>query len=340
LTVAASFLFLTPRAGLLVALGVVPIAALAVGGRRTDRARRALGLAPPAGGDRSRRVAAILLFAALLALAAMQPAVRTETPRHERTDAEAFVVLDISRSMAATPSATGPTRLQRAKRIALTLATQFGDIPVGVATFTDRVLPDLFPTSDHAAYDSAVSAVTVEDPPPSETSTVATNLGALTQIATQGYFPRSARKRAVIVITDGESAPFDPRGVAGSFSANGIRLALVRVGDGSDRVRRPNGSPEANFRPDPRGARVAIGELAAAAKAPTGESAATALARALGPGPTSIVGLEPHTRTLAPLPALLALLPLAFLLAKTLSPRLLRRVTFWHEVASSRRTGK
>ena len=87
--------------------------------------------------------------------------------------------------------------------------------------------------------------------------------------------------------------------------------------------------PEANFRPDPRGARVAISELATAAKAPTGASAATALVHALGPGPTSVVGLEPHTRTLAPLPALLALLPLAFLLANTLPPQLLRRVTFW-----------
>ena len=167
---------------------------------------------------------------------------------------------------------------------------------------------------------------------------MATNFDALSELATQGFFAKSVRKRAVIVITDGESAAFDPRSLAGALAANGIHLALVRVGDGADRVRRADGSPEANYRPDPQGARVSIGDLAAAAKAPTGSAAGPALARALGTGPTSVVGLEPRTRTLAPLPALLALLPLAFLLASALPAQLLRRVTFSRMVVSSRGT--
>ena len=96
----------------------------------------------------------------------MQPAIRTQTPRRQRTDAQAFVVIDTSRSMAARPSPTGASRLQRAKQLALAIGPQLGDVPVGVATFTDRVLPDLFPTSDRATYDSTVSALGIEDPPP------------------------------------------------------------------------------------------------------------------------------------------------------------------------------
>jgi hypothetical protein len=338
LSVAASFTFLTPRAGFLVVLAAVPLAALVVGAQRVTRARWLLQLPPPAVGRRRRREAAMIALIALLALAAMQPAVRTETARRERTDAQTFVVIDVSRSMAATPSASGPSRLQRAKRIALAIPGQLGDVPVGVATFTDRVLPDLFPTSDRAAYDSTVSALTIEDPPPREVSTVATTFDALREIATEGFFPQSVRKRAVIVITDGESQPFDPHLVASVLGAHGIRLALARVGSGADRVRRPNGTPEANFRPDPKGARLSISELATAARAPTGLDAAQLLARALGPGPTNVVGLQPRTRTLAPVPALLALLPLALLLWGGPLPKPLRGVTFGVSVASSGRT--
>jgi hypothetical protein len=334
LSVAASFIFLTPRAGFLVVLAAVPIGALAVGARRVARARQILGLRAPAAVGRRKREAWLAALVGLLALAAMQPAVRTETARRERTDAQAFVAVDVSRSMAATSSASGPTRLLRAKRIALALVSQFGDVPVGVATLTDRTLPDLFPTSDRAAYDSAVSALTVEDPPPREVNTVATTLDALRQIATEGFFPQRVRKRAVVVVTDGESRPFDPRLVARVLGAHGIRLALVRVGDGADRVRRPDGTPEANFRPDPAGARLSISELAAAAQAPTGPTAPQLLARALGSGPSNVVGVQPRTRTLAPLPALLALLPLALLLWGGALPRLLRGVTFTAPVSS------
>jgi hypothetical protein len=338
LSIAASFMFLTPRAAFLVALGAVPLIALAVGGQRVARVRRLLGLPPPAAGRRRWREACIAGLVILLALAAMQPAVRTQTARRERTDAQAFVVIDVSRSMAATPSANGPSRLLRAKRLALALAPQLGDVPVGVATFTDRVLPDLFPTSDRGTYDSTVSALTVEDPPPREVNTVATTFDALRQIATQGFFPQNVRKRAVIVVTDGESRPFDPRLVASVLSEHGIRLALVRVGNGSDRVRRPDGTPEANFRPDPRGAGIAIGGLASAAQAPTGPQAGQLVARALGPGPSNVVGVQPHTHTLAPVPALLALVPLALLLSGGTLPGLLRHVTFAKPVASSGRT--
>jgi hypothetical protein len=337
LSLAASFLFLTPRGGVLVLLAAVPLAALVIGVRRVTRVRLLLGLPAPTAGRRRRHAVTIAAIVALLALAAMQPAIRTETPRRERTDAQAFVVVDVSRSMAAAPAASGPTRLARAKQIALALAPQFGNVPVGLATFTDRVLPDLFPTSDRAAYDSAVSALTLESPPPREVNTVATTFDALQQVATEGFFTPAARKRAVIVVTDGESRPFDPRAVASALAARGIRLGLIRVGSAGDRVRRPNGTPEANFRPDAQGARLSIGRLAAAAQAPTGPGAGAVLARSLGSGPSSVIGLQPRTRTLAPLPALLALVPLAVLLGGGASARLLRGVTFGRPVASSGR---
>ena len=325
---AASISFLTPWAGLLALLALLPLAALAVAERRLGRARRVLRLPSPDRGDRVRRGLLAVAAVLLLVLAAMQPALETTTALRARTDAQAFIVLDTSRSMLAAPSPGGSTRLRTARRDALALASRLPGIPLGVATFTDRVLPDLFPTSDTAAFDSVVDAVRIESPPPREVNTVATDFDALTGLATQGFFTARAKRRAVILITDGESRAFDPAGVAGTLARSGIRLAVVRVGAGGDRVWKPNGKPESNYRPDPAGAATAVARLRAAAGEAGGADAATLVARALGQGPTERVGVEPRSRTLAPFAALLALVPLALLLAGTVaSPGWLRGVT-------------
>ena len=325
---AVSVSFLTPRAALLALLALVPLGALIVGERRVARARRVLRLAEPDGSDRIRRAVLVASVVLLLVFAAMQPALETTTALRARTDAQAFVVLDTSRSMLAAPSPGGTTRLKTARRDAVELATRLPDIPLGVATFTDRVLPDLFPTSDRAAFDSVVDSVRIESPPPREVNTVATTFDALTAVASEGFFTAKAKRRAVILITDGESRAFDPAGVADALAQHGIRLAVIRVGGASDRVWKPDGSPEANYRPDPSGAAIAVSRLRAAAGEPPGADAAALVARALGRGPTERVGVEPRSRTLAPFAALLALVPLLLLLGgPRISAGWLRRVT-------------
>jgi uncharacterized protein (DUF58 family) len=284
-----------------------------------------LRLPPPEQRDRVRRGALLGAVVLLLVLAAMQPVIRTQTSLRARTGAEAFVVLDTSRSMLAAPSPGAPTRLAQAKRAAQSLGARLHGIPLGVATFTDRVLPDLFPTSDSAAFNSVVDALKIEDPPPRDVNTVATTFDALSQLATEGFFAPSVRRRAVVVITDGESRAFDPAAVAGALSASGVQLSVVRVGSGADRVRRPDGKPEANYRPDPVGARLSVARLRAAVRDQGGDPAAF-VKQALGSGPTKVVGVEPRSRTVAPFVALLALIPLGFLFGFP-SQRWLRGVT-------------
>jgi len=326
---AFSLTLLTPSAAYLAVLAVVPVAALVVASRRVDRVRRLLRLpAPPARGvvGRAALLAATVL---LLVLAAMQPAVRTHASVRARTDAAAFIVLDTSRSMLAAPAPGGPTRLRRAKEAAIALAARLPGIPLGVATFTDRVLPDLFPTPDRGAFDSTVDAVTAESPPPRDVNTVATTFDALSSIATDGFFAPSARKKAVVLFTDGESRAFDATTLAQTLAAHGVRLAVVRIGGGGDRIYRPDGSVEAAYRPDPSLAKVSIARLRAAV-GDTGD-AGSVVRRALGQGPSTVVGVEPRSQSLAPFVALLAFVPLA--LALGASRGWLRRVTSSRESA-------
>ena len=137
--------FLSPPGGL-VALGVLlPLAALLVAERRVARARELLRLAAPGAHGLRTIVAALAAVPLLLGVAASQPAVRTQHGTRLRTDAQALFVLDVSRSMSASAEPRGRSRLARAREAALRLHSGLTEVSSGVATLTDRVLPDLFP---------------------------------------------------------------------------------------------------------------------------------------------------------------------------------------------------
>ena len=173
--VLGSLTFLTPSAGLLALLALIPLAALVVAGRQVRRARAVLRVARPpvagSAGDRSPFWSVPLL----IALALAQPALQRHGTVTTRADAECFVVVDTSNSMAAASSAHAPSRLAQARQIARTVGSQLPGIPLGVATFTDRVLPDLFPTPDAAVFNSTIDTLSIDSPPPRETSRVSTN---------------------------------------------------------------------------------------------------------------------------------------------------------------------
>src|SRR4029079_262541 len=107
--------FATPLAATLVVLvGLVPLGVLLSERRRLHRLCGQLGLRPPQGRHATSVVIALTLLVALLALAAAHPAVATTPTERGRADAEAFFVLDTSRSMAAADASGSPTRLDRA----------------------------------------------------------------------------------------------------------------------------------------------------------------------------------------------------------------------------------
>ena len=312
--------FLSPSAGL-VALGVVlPIAAFVLAERRIDRARTLLRLAAPGHAGWRTIVVALAAVPLLLGVAASQPAVRTQHGTRLRTDAQALFVLDVSRSMLASTEPGGRTRLGRARQAALRLHSGLTEVPSGVATLTDRVLPDLFPTGDRAAFDSTVHHVAIEQPPPQSIELNASTFAPLADVASQGYYTPAARRRLLVVLTDGESRAFSASAVARALrSGPGVSLILVRVWADDERVFGPSGQAE-SYRPDTQSA-LALAGLAAATGgrvfAARDMGAAAAFARsALGRGPTTARGRETRTTPLAPYLAAATLVPLLFVLRR------------------------
>jgi hypothetical protein len=313
----AALVFLTPLGGLVAAALVLPLVAVAFAARRERRAREILRLAAPPRVRRVPRLLALGAVPALLGVAASQPALRSETTLRIRTDAQVFYVLDTSRSMLASSGPSAPTRLARAKADAIAIRNALPEFPSGVATFTDRILPDLLPDDDPAVFDSTVEhAVGIEEPPPSTESVVATTLGALAALGTQNFFPPSAKERLVVLLTDGESNAFDAPQVARALASGpGIKLILIHVWARNETVY-DQGRPESAYHEND-----ASGEILASLASATGghlygeHAVASAIATAkadLGRGPSVVQGQTEETRSLAAYVALAALLPLLF----------------------------
>lgn len=305
---------LTPFCALFALVGLVPLLAAAYGGRRVRAVAGVLGLSAQPGAQRGR-VAAATAAAALLGLAASQPVLTATRTASVRRDAAVLFVLDTSRSMAASATPASPTRLDRAVAAAVRLRDGIPDVPAGVATLTDRVLPDLLPVPDVAGFDGTVErAVEIESPPPRTTAVRATSYDALGSIASGNYFEPGVTKRIVVLLTDGESNPVDTTTLAGALpAARGYRLVAVRFWRGDEAVYDETGKAEPGYHPDPTG-RAILAQLAAALGGRSYEEtqlgdAAGELRSLLGSGPTVRTHVAaPAQHPLAPWLAGLALL--------------------------------
>lgn len=308
----ASFTFLTPVGAILVLAVALPLIGLAIANRRVTDVRSLLGLRAPHGVRAGAALVALASVPVLLALAAMQPAVRTQEGARVRTDAEAIFVFDTSRSMLASAAPGRATRLERAKALALRLRAAIPNVPSGVATLTDRALPDLFPTENAATFDSTVrDAVAIESPPPAQTDSVVTTLRPLADVATQGFFTPVPR-RVAIVLTDGEARPDTTP--ARQLLSEHVRAVFVHVWRPGERIFDRTGKAETAYRSDPNSGAV-LHQLAASVDGQELEEAdlaqaVAAVRSALGTGPTAERGVRPRTRPLAPFVAAAALVPL------------------------------
>lgn len=310
---------LTP-AGLLLVLGAVPaLAALTYAERCARRTRFVLGLRPPGRFWRIAAAVALCLAAALLGVAASRPVVRETRTRYVRTDAEAIFALDISRSMLAAATPGSPTRLARAKAAAERIRAAIPDVAAGVASFTDRTLPNLFPTADEALFAATVDrSVGIERPPPGGSALTVTTFDALTALGGDEYFTPGRRRRLLVILTDAESGDFDVSRLHATLGrAPGLRIVLVRIGSQRERVFGREGLPEADYRPQATGRTVSSFVQATGARAfDEGRLglAAAAAREDVGQGSSVRVGSISSSTDLAPFLVLAAFAPLGLVL--------------------------
>ena len=310
--------FASPWSALVGLAVIVPLGVLVLAARRSARVAAVLGL-EPSSGRMFATGAAIAVLAVLLAVAAAQPVAESEAARYVRPDAEAWFVVDTSRSMLASPAPGAATRFDRARDVAVHLRSRLADVPAGVASLTDRTLPNLFPTPSQGAFAAtALRALAIDQPPPIEQdASRSTSLAGLSAVAQAQFFSPSARRRLVIVLTDGETRPFDVAGTARTFPSSRYRVLAVRFWAPGERVFRSDGAAE-SYVPDSAStaatSRLAVATGGAMFEETELDAVAANAREFLGQGPRRRLGVERRPISLAPWLLAFGLVPLGLLL--------------------------
>jgi hypothetical protein len=313
------FSFLTPFDALFALAAAVPLAALWLAQKRLRRVRRLFSLTSPRRRELGGVVAALALLPMLMGVAAAQPVVVRHKSLGQRLDVQAFFVFDTSLSMSARTGPTGPTRLARAKQDALEMIPKLGDIPVGLASMTDRVLPVLMPSPNFALVRRTLhQSVGIDRPPPSQLYPGrATTFQSLFPIGTSNLYSPGVRHQILVVFTDGEDAPIrSPIGFELARSMT-VHPLFVRVWEPTERIYE-HGRVDPRYTPDP-GSGAVLSRFASAAHGGVySEDDLDSLVQTIrdeagsSPVRTAVIG---YARVaLAPWFVLAGIIPLAFLL--------------------------
>lgn len=307
----------TPLAGLAALAGVVPLAVLLLRARAAGRLRAELGLPDPPLRARLVRPIALTCAFGLLGLAAAQPSIRRQHERVIRTDAQLLVVLDNSRSMLASSSATGPPRYRRAIAFAHRLHTALPQLAVGVSSLSNRLLPYLFPTVDDRAFDAVLErAYGIQRPRPAlDADHWVTSFGELAQVTSRRFFSPGVRKRLLVVLSDAETRPFEAKRLLRDLQDHGTTPFVVRFWHPDERIFRHDGKTESYHA-------TQAGELRRLRAAGWQAYPETQLGnvvqrirQTLGSGPVGRVGYLRRETSIAPMLALASLAALLLVLA-------------------------
>jgi len=313
---------MTPIGALLGIGAVLTLAAFSLAEARARRVSAALGL-PAAGRSRIPLAVSVAAIPVLLGAAAAQPVLESTHQRYARSEAEVFFVLDTSRSMLASAAAGSPTRFDRARSDAIEVRRALAEVPAGIASLTNRLLPHLFPSSDQAVFVSTLGhSVGIERPPPDRTESIqVTTFAPLADLQRRNYFDKSARRRVAIVFTDGETrATVDERLRRALARGPGLETIFVHVANAGERVFLESGSPERGYQPDSQSMAKLEGIAGTVQGRAFQESALGEVERAardaLGSGARVPSGRERHSHPLAPYVALAGFLPLGLILRR------------------------
>jgi hypothetical protein len=312
--------FLSPLAALVAVAVVLPLGAHALLELRARRVSQRLGLQLPPLRSRLGVAGAIAAVAGLLGLAAAQPVISGTRTHTGRADAQVFVLFDASRSMLARSGPDEPDRFERAKALGGQLRRRVPDVPFGIASLTDRLLPHLFPTLEADVFESTLrESLGIERPPPAGTGDLATDYNSVGTVGTNNFYGRNVTKRLLVVFSDGESRFFDDAQIGKDLRKGNVHVLFVHMWDADEKIYLKRNNVDPGYRPDPQAPTEARRVAAAGGGEVLGEDADALVSRTkafLRTGPVAKVREQRTRVSLGPYVALAALLPLGFVLLR------------------------
>ncbi len=164
-----------------------------------------------------------LLSTIFLTIAAANPQWGYRSVAVESKTADIYLVLDISTSMLAEDIA--PSRLERARRIALDLSTKFKTDKVGLVLFAGNAYIQSPLTSDWQAIQLFLNAAN-----PDQAGTQGTSIGEALRLILNAKSGETDTRGAIIVLTDGEDHDNDAPEAIEEVAEAGWVTYIIGVG--------------------------------------------------------------------------------------------------------------
>jgi Ca-activated chloride channel family protein len=164
-----------------------------------------------------------LLGTGLLTIAAANPQWGYRSVAVESKTADIYLVLDISTSMLAEDIA--PSRLERARRIALDLSTKFKTDRVGLVLFAGNAYVQSPLTTDWHAIQLFLNAAN-----PDQAGTQGTSIGEALRLILSAKSGETDTRGAIIVLTDGEDHDTDAPDAIEEAAEAGWVTYIIGVG--------------------------------------------------------------------------------------------------------------
>ena len=164
-----------------------------------------------------------LLGTVLLTIAAANPQWGYRSVAVESKTADIYLVLDISTSMLAEDIA--PSRLERARRIALDLSTKFKTDRVGLVLFAGNAYVQSPLTTDWHAIQLFLNAAN-----PDQAGTQGTSIGEALRLILAAKSSETDSRGAIIVLTDGEDHDTDAPDAIEEAAEAGWVTYIIGVG--------------------------------------------------------------------------------------------------------------
>lgn len=170
------------------------------------------------------KVGLILAATAFLSLALAGPQYGFHWQEIEQKGVDLLIALDCSKSMLARD--IQPTRLDRAKREVYDLLNMLQGDRVGLIAFSGTAFLQCPLTLDYQAFHLFLSTLTPDTMPVG-----GTDIEAAVRTALDGFDPKAATEKAVILITDGEhTGRGDPIQAAEAARDQGVKVFCIGVG--------------------------------------------------------------------------------------------------------------
>jgi Ca-activated chloride channel homolog len=159
----------------------------------------------------------------LLVIAAANLQSATQVENSSRQGIDMMIALDVSKSMLAQD--VKPSRLERAKQLALRLMDQLQNDRIGLVIFAGRSYLQMPLTADHIA-----AKLYINNANPEAVPTQGTVIADALRLCNTGFNAKDKKYKTILLITDGEDHDENAVKTAKTLAENGVVINTVGVG--------------------------------------------------------------------------------------------------------------